>query len=179
MASAFTCFIDGDQSREQTAHFIQLHSISICRRESKTDGNSKHLGQVCNPMHLQLSGAFLIHFADQPSCAWMEANWSSTWVMQPRMWQMPKSVWKKLEKNRADGCGWRGDAWRCVEHSTHASVDDDIFENEVVVGKSSMLWTNFHDLSTALVTAVGRWKRLKSNRGASKTIEKLYRPLIS
>ena len=41
----------------------------------------------------------------------MEANWSSTWVMQPRMWQMPKSVWKKLEKNRADGCGWRGDAW--------------------------------------------------------------------
>ena len=110
MASAFTCFIDGDQSREQTAHFIQLHSISICRRESKTDGNSKHLGQVCNPMHLQLSGAFLIHFADQPSCAWMEANWSSsTWVMQPRMWQMPKSVWGKIEKNRADG----------VEHSTH------------------------------------------------------------
>ena len=123
MASAFTCFIDGDQSREQTAHFIQLHSIRICRRESKTDGNSKHLGQVCNPMHLQLSGAFLIHFADQPSCAWMEANWSSsTWVMQPRMWQMPKSIWKKPEKTE-----------RMAWSTAHIvdSVDDDIFPQTV------------------------------------------------
>ena len=48
----------------------------------------------------------------------MEASWSSsTWAMQPRMWQMPKSVWRKPEKSERM-------AWS-IAHTVD-SVDDDM-----------------------------------------------------